>query len=275
MLYRGVRHENYSSIGYAKMDRHGNVIYRQPDPVIAPEWEIEKQGCEDPRIVSFEGRNLVFYTAYDGENMAEGKNARVILAETHDFKTFEKKGMVGPDFQDKDAMIFPEKINGKVAFLHRIEPNIQLAYFDDLDNLLSPGETYWEAHMENLDNHSILERIEPWEEIKIGVGPPPVRTEAGWLLIYHGVDKKRIYRAGAALLDEHDPARVLARLPYSILEPERDYEKYGDVNMVVFPQGLALFDDELQIYYGAADKVIGMATARMSALIEELWRYKI
>ena len=69
---------------------------------------------------------------------------------------------------------------------------------------------------------------------------------------------------------------VLARLPYSILEPERDYEKYGDVNMAcAFPQGLALFDDELQIYYGAADKVIGMATARMSALIEELWRYKI
>jgi predicted GH43/DUF377 family glycosyl hydrolase len=275
LLYRGVRHANYSSIGYAKMDRHGSVIHRHPDPVVAPEWDIEKQGCEDPRIVKFEGKNLVFYTAFDGENMVEGKNARVILAETNDFKKFKKKGMVGPDFQDKDAMIFPEKINGKVAFLHRIEPNIQLAYFEDLDHLLSPGETYWRTHMENLDNHSIIERIEPWEDLKIGVGPPPIRTEAGWLLIYHGVDQKRVYRVGAAILDENDPARVLARLPYPILEPERDYERSGDVDMVVFPQGLALFDDELQVYYGGADKVIGMATARLSELIEELWQYKI
>ena len=275
LLYRGVRHKNYSCIGYAKLDRYGQVVYRHPDPVIVPEWEIEKQGCEDPRIVSFDGRNLVFYTAYDGKNMAEGKNARVIMAETQDFRCFDKLGKVGPDYQDKDAMIFPEKINGKVAFLHRIEPDIQLAYFDDLDHLLSPEETYWRSHLEDLDKHTILRPEESWEHLKIGVGPPPIRTEAGWLLIYHGVDKKMVYRAGAALLDENDPSRILARLPYPILEPERDYELSGDVDRVVFPEGVTLFDDELQIYYGAADTVIGLATARLSRLIEELWRYKI
>jgi len=129
--------------------------------------------------------------------------------------------------------------------------------------------------MENLDKHSILTRKERWEALKIGAGPPPLRTAAGWLLIYHGVDKKRIYRAGAVLLDEKDPARIIARLPYPILEPEKEYEKSGDVDMVVFPEGIAVFDDELQIYYGAADKVIGMAATRLSALIEELWRYKL
>jgi predicted GH43/DUF377 family glycosyl hydrolase len=269
LLYRAVQNENFSCIGYAKMDRFGQVLARCQEPVIVPEWEIEKQGCEDPRIVNFEDKSLIFYTAYDGLHKQEGKNARVIMAETRDFQSIDKLGMVGPDCQEKDAMIFPEKIRGKVAFLHRIEPNIQLAYFDGLQHLLSPENGYWKKHSEKLDMHTILYRKYDWEALKIGTGPPPLRTEAGWLMIYHGVDKNRTYRAGAALLDENNPAKILARLPYPILSPEKDYEKYGDVNMVVFPEGLVLFEDELQVYYGAADKVIGLAKGRLSLLIEE------
>ena len=274
MLYRAVEGDNFSTIGYAKLDRLGNVIFRCPEPVITRTLDVEKHGCEDPRIVPFEEMNYIFYTAFDGANPQKGENVRIILAETSDFITFKKIGLVGPDAQDKDAMIFPEKINGKIAFLHRIQPTIQLAYFDDINDLISPKKDYWPKHLKNIDDHTLLRREYNWESIKIGAGPPPIRTEAGWLLVYHGVDKKYTYRTGVALLDEENPLKIVARLPYPILEPEREYEKIGDVNMVVFPQGMVLFDDDLQIYYGGADKVVGLATGNLSQLIEELWKHR-
>jgi len=202
LLYRAVEGNNFSSIGYAKLDRFGKILYRNPEPVICRTLEIEKQGCEDPRIVLFEDTNYIFYTAFDGANPQKGENARIIIAESQDFKIFKKIGWIGPDLQDKDAMIFPEKINGKIAFLHRIQPNIQLAYFDDINHLITPNGEYWPKHLRNLDAHTILFREFDWEAVKIGAGPPPMKTDAGWLLIYHGVDKKFTYRAGAALLDE-------------------------------------------------------------------------
>lgn len=275
LLYRAVEGNNFSSIGYAKLDRSGKILYRNPEPVISRTLEIEKHGCEDPRGVLFGDKYYIFYTAYDGANIQKGENARIILAETSNFNTFNKIGQVGPDKQDKDAMIFPETINGKVAFLHRIQPNIQLAYFDDINHLITPEEEYWPKHLKNLDAHTILYREFDWEAVKIGAGPPPLKTDAGWLLIYHGVDKNFTYRAGAALLDEKNPLKVLARLPYPILEPERDYEKIGDVNMVVFPEGIVQFDDELQIYYGGADKVVGLAIGKLSHLLDELWKHKV
>ena len=275
LLYRAVEGDNFSTIGYAKLDKNANVSSRLKYPVLKREWAAEKHGCEDPRIVAFAGRLFIFYTAYDGAYPKEGKNARVILAETENFTRFRKLGIIGPDWQDKDAMIFPEKIDGKVAYLHRIEPNIQLAFFDDIDHLLQPEANYWPDHMRSLQDHTILSRNYEWETVKIGVGPPPMRTEAGWLVIYHGVDKKRIYRAGAALLDEKNPFKIRARLPYPILEPEREYEKTGDVNMVVFPEGMVQFDDDLLIFYGAADKAVGLAACKLSKLIDALWKNKI
>jgi predicted GH43/DUF377 family glycosyl hydrolase len=275
MLYRAVENDNISTIGYARLDADGIVLERRDQPVITRELEIEKHGCEDPRIVYFDNTYFIFYTAYDGFRPDLGKNARVVMAETSDFYTFKKIGMVGPDFQDKDAMIFSEKINGKVAYLHRIEPNIQLALFEELEHFINPEKNYWPDHLKNLDKYTVMEREFKWEEAKIGAGPPPIRTEAGWLLIYHGVDKNHIYRAGAVLLDERNPYKVIARLPYPILEPERDYEKLGDVDMVVFPEGLVQFDDELQVYYGGADKVIGLAIGSLRELIDELWKHRL
>lgn len=269
MLYRGVEGENLSTIGYARLNRAGEVLYRHPEPVIRREWPQEKQGAEDPRIVPYRGRYLVFYTGFNGQTV------RVIVAGTADFKRFEKLGIVGPDYNDKDAMIFPEDIGGKIAFLHRIEPNIQLAYFDSFEHFLNPEPDYWPEHLKYIDRHTVMYHEYSWEAEKIGAGPPPIRTDAGWLLIYHGVDKNLTYRAGAALLDEKDPGRVIARLPYPILEPERDYERIGDVNMVVFPEGAVVFEDELQVYYGGADKVVGLATCKLSDLIEALWKHRI
>ena len=267
MLYRAVEGDNFSTIGYAKLSSTGKVLERHKEPAIKREWPIEKQGVEDPRIVPFEDRYYIFYTAYDGENPLAGENARVMMAETKDFHTFRKIAMVGPDMQDKDAFIFPEKVGGRVAFMHRIVPNIQIAFFEDIAHLAKPERDYWPNHLQQLEKHSAMYREFDWETTKIGGGPPPIRTDAGWLLIYHGVDKNSVYRAGAALLDEKNPLKVRARLPYPILEPARKYEQIGDVNMVVFPEGTAIFDDELQVYYGGADKVIGLAKGKLSHLL--------
>lgn len=269
LLYRAVEGDNYSTIGYARLKQSGQVEYRHPEPVITRTLELEKRGCEDPRIVGWEDRYFVFYTGFDGEKV------RIMMAETRDFKSFKKFGMVGPDHNDKDAMIFPEKIHGKITFLHRIEPNIQIAYFESIEALMNPAPTYWPDHIHHLDKHILMRNQFEWEHAKIGSGPPPLRTDADWLLIYHGVDKHLHYRAGAALLDYKNPAQVIARLPYPILAPERDYEKVGDVGNVVFPEGAVIFENELQVYYGGADKVLGLATGKLSDLIDELWRNRV
>ncbi len=227
------------------------------------------------RIVSFEGIYYIFYTAFDGANPAQSANTRVIMARTVDLSIFQKVGMVGPDAQDKDAMIFPERVRGHVVYIHRIVPNIQVAFFDDIDHLIQPEKSYWINHMNHLDKYTLMYPEKEWESTKIGAGPPPIRTDAGWLLVYHGVDRDQVYRAGAALLDENDPSRVIARLPYPILEPQAEYEKYGDVDMVVFPEGIVQWDNELLIYYGAADRVIALATGKLNHLIDELWRNKV
>lgn len=272
MLYRAVEGENFSTIGYAKLNATGDVVERSDKPVIMRETDLEKHGCEDPRVVQYGDTYYIFYTAFDGAKPKESMNARIMLAETKDFQTFHKIGCIGPDVQDKDAMIFSEPIGRKVVFVHRILPGIQIAFFDDIDHLIHPEARYWKHHLENLHRHTVLSPEFTWEYIKIGAGPPPIRTEAGWLLIYHGVDKNYVYRAGAALLEEKNPLKVVARFPYPILEPEMPYEKLGDVNMVVFPEGIVQFNDDLLIHYGAADKVIGLATCKLSEIIDALWK---
>jgi len=268
LLYRAVKGENFSTIGYARTDATGKLLQRSDHPVILRELEIERQGCEDPRVVLLDETYYIFYTGYDGQQY------RVCLAATADFQTYRKYGVIGPDRPDKDAFIFPEKIGGRITFMHRIAPDIQIAWFDDMEHLLHPEPDYWPRHLEKLPQHTVLAREFGWESRKIGGGPPPLRIEAGWLLIYHGVDQNFTYRAGAALLDAKNPLKVIARLPYPILEPEREYEQVGDVNFVVFPEGAALFGDDLQIYYGGADKVVGLAAGRLSHLIDELWKYR-
>lgn len=269
MLYRAVEGENYSAIGYAKLDRNSNIIERRAEPVIKRTEPFEKQGCEDPRMVEIGGVYYIFYSAYDG------KEVRICAASTTDFINYKKYGIILPDIWNKDAMIFPELINNQIIFIHRVEPNIQIAYFDSIEQLLRGENGYWKKYMRDLEKYTIMKPRFEWEIKKIGAGPPPIKTEYGWLLIYHGVDKKLFYRAGMALLDLESPAKVIARCPYPILEPERKYELVGDVPNVVFPEGTVVFDNELYVYYGGADKVIGLATANLSDLLDELLKYKL
>lgn len=273
MLYRATNSdikdkEKYISyIGYARLDTNTNILYDSNEKVIYPTLPEESKGCEDPRIVEFEGSFYVFYTAYDGIK------ARVAIARTNDFVEYEKLGVINNNFWDKDAFIFPERIGGRIAYLHRVEPSIQLDYFENFDQLIS--ENSWSNYEEKVETSTIMKRKYFWENQKIGGSVPPFKTDKGWLLLYHAVDDKFIYRGSVALLDLKNPSRVIARIPYPMLEPEEDYELNGDVNNVVFPEGGYIHEGELNIYYGAADKYIALARIRIDELFAELDKYPV
>jgi len=193
------------------------------------------------------------------------------LAKTDDFIKYTKLGVVNNYFWDKDAFIFPERIGGRIAYLHRIEPNIQLDYFESFDELLSINT--WENYQSKIEKSTIMKCKYLWENQKISGSVPPIKTEKGWLLLYHAVDDKFVYRGSIALLDLLNPSKVIARIPYPMLEPIEEYELNGDVSNVVFPEGGYIHNDELFIYYGAADKYIALAKIGMKELLEELEIY--
>lgn len=273
MLYRATNTDikdsvNYiSSIGYARLDLETNILFDSNEKVIYPTLPEEVKGCEDPRIVEFEGSFYIFYTAFDG------LNARVAIAKTDNFIEYRKLGVINHFCWDKDAFIFPERINGKIAYLHRIEPGIQLDYFESFDELLSINA--WANYKNRHKTSTIMKPEYFWENKKIGGSAPPIKTEKGWLLLYHAVDDNFIYRGSVALLALENPSRVIARIPYPLLEPEEEYELIGDVNNVVFPEGAYIHDNELFVYYGAADKYIALAKIGIDELLDELAKYPV
>ena len=160
---------------------------------------------------------------------------------------------------------------GEFAAAHRIEPNIELAFFDRIKKLdRFPQNPYSKNYLKRIQANVIMKPERKWEEKKVGIGPPPIRTDAGWLVIYHGVDSNTVYRAGAALLDLENPCRVIARTSEPILEPEEDYERIGVVPNVVFPEGAVVMNDELRVFYGGADRVCCVASVPMKLLMESL-----
>ncbi len=269
----GSGYTNYiSSIGCA-VSQDGVHFTRYPQPVIRPESPVDPLGCEDPRVTRLvldgRPRYLITYTALSSPAFS-GKGNRVALASTEDFRTFHKHGVVLPDMEDKDAVIFPELIGGRIAMLHRVAPDIQIVYLDSWEQLVNPQPDFWQRYRASLEKYTVMRPRFEWEAAKIGAGPPPIKTAEGWLLIYHGVSRDHVYRAGAALLDLDDPSRLIARLPTPILEPEAPYELVGDVNNVVFPEGAVVLDGILHLYYGGADKVCCLATVELDALLDAL-----
>ncbi len=305
LFYRAVQQGNHSTIGYCRLDGPLTVAERYDKPILIPEFDFESQGVEDARIVKIDNEYYMTYTAYDGIN------AQGALAVSTDMKKFEKHGIIVPPFSyvefvylletaervnskyyrnhkfyyqqkdikiekktlmwDKDLIFFPRRINGKLYFLHRIRPGIQLAAINDIKELT---KEFWKNYCMTLKNHILMDPcLNKFESKYIGGGCPPVETEHGWLLIYHGVeetDTGLIYSACAALLKLDDPSVVLARLPYPLFSPENEWEQKGDVSNVVFPTGTALFGDTLYIYYGAADVQIACASLNLSELLKEL-----
>lgn len=302
IFYRAVREGNYSSIGYCRLDGPLTVAERWDKPIMVPEFDYESHGVEDARIVKIGNMFYMTYTCYDGIN------ARGALATSKNLKHFEKQGIIVPPITyskfvflaeptgkvnenyyhnhkfyyheadpekkillwDKNVIFFPRKINGKLVFLHRIRPGIQIVSVKSLKELT---KGFWKDYFLNLQDHIVLDPVYPHESSYIGSGCPPIETEHGWLLIYHGAeetDKGLVYSACAALLDLNDPTKELARLPYVLFSPEHEWELYGEVNNVVFPTGTALFGGTLFIYYGAADRLIACASVNLSGLVSEL-----
>ncbi len=307
VFYRAVRKGNHSTIGYAKLEGPLTLNYRNDKPFLIPEFEYECQGVEDARIVKIDGIYYLTFTAYDGIN------AMGALATSTDLVHFERHGIIVPqityhDFHrmaerneqlnekykrlhlqtnlderlkkkillwDKNLMFFPRKINHKFYFLHRIRPDIQIACVHDIKELTA---VFWRDYLMHF-NKSILMAPKYDHEISyIGGGCPPIETEHGWLLIYHGVHDTvagYVYSACAALLDLNDPTKELARLPYALFQPEYKWELKGEVNNVVFPTGTALFGETLYIYYGAADTRIAAASVNIKELVIELLNHAI
>ena len=170
--------------------------------------------------------------------------------------------------EDKDAALFPIRFNGRWAMLHRPVPSSGLA---GAHIWLS-----WSPDLKHWGDHRILLRARRggwWDANKIGLSPPPLRTDEGWLLLYHGVRQTAsgaIYRLGLALLDLQDPTKVLARSDEWVFEPEAEYERFGDVDKVVFPCGWLAVNGEMRIYYGAADSRLAIATAKVADLLDWL-----
>ena len=271
---------NYAmdDIRYARLTPEGKLLYESRQPLISPSLAWDFSGCQDARIVPFEDAYYLFYCGWDKDLAKEGQDKpRVVIARTSDFKSCEKLGIIDHYSWDKDAYIFPERINGKIAYVHRVVPNIQIDYFNSFEEMLNPRN--WEDYEYRVEDSTVMRAVFPWECGKIGGSVPPIKTEKGWIFIYHGVevfpDRPFIYRAGAALLDLKNPSKVIARLPYPILEPEEDYELNGDVDNVVFPVGGYIYKGELYISYGGADRCVAMAKVSVEELLDELAAYPV
>jgi predicted GH43/DUF377 family glycosyl hydrolase len=263
LLLRIEDRRGYSHLTVAT-SRDGVSDWRVRDtPIMTPghpEFPYEAFGVEDARItfVPETGDYLIAYTAYSF------LGAGVALAKTRDWESVERLGLIFPP-NNKDACVFPRKINGEWVMLHRPvagdAEHMWLAY--------SPDLSHWGRH-----RYVLLEASGPrWDAARIGAGTVPIETDDGWLIIFHGVKYlagSPIYRAGAALLDRDNPDKVIARLPYWIMSPTAPYEMAGDAPNVVFPTGCIAKGDELFIYYGAADSRVCLATASIQGLLEAL-----
>jgi predicted GH43/DUF377 family glycosyl hydrolase len=265
ILYRAVNEHNISSLGHATTTDAETIASRSLEPALPPVDPWEELGCEDPRITAFDAGYYIFYTAYSR------RGPRIALASTSDFRSYERYGLVGPNYDDKDAALFPQLIHGKFAVVHRIEPDIELAFYDSVKQMERVSQNpYSKNYLKPIKANIIMKPKWKWEKKKVGIGPPPIRTNAGWIVIYHGVDANTVYRAGAALLDLENPFRVIARTPEPILEPEEEFEKVGVVPNVVFPEGAVVVKDDLKVFYGGADRTCCVASIPMKLLVEAL-----
>ena len=237
-----------------------------PHPTFAPDvanHPEELWGMEDPRVVWVpELENYaVTYTCYSQTGPG------VSLALTKDFREFERIGILFPP-EDKDAALLPRRIDGRWAMLHRPVPASGRAH---IWMSFSPDLRHW-------GDHTVVLRARRgawWDANKVGLSPPPIETREGWLMFYHGVRNTPagcLYRLGLALFDLDDPTRCVMRSTKWVMGPERDYERTGDVGDVVFPCGVTVGEDgdRVNLYYGAADTSIALATASINELLDWL-----
>lgn len=299
MLYRaaGRDKQHIIRLGLAK-STDGIHFERSGDkPVFDVDKDDADGGCvEDPRMVNIEGTYFMVYAArayapgqywleenfehvmckeLPGEVISEAapyfaKNNKTVsyLAMTQDFKKYKRLGRItDARYDDRDVLLFPEKIDGKYVRISR--PKMRQGEV----KMPSIWITMSEDMMEYGEPELLLTGEEWWESARIGAGSPPIRTEKGWFMLYHGVaEKDGCYRVGAVLLDLKDPRKVISRTKEYIMEPEYGYETEGFYNGCVFPTGNVVKEGTLYVYYGCADKYVALATADFEELVRYLYR---
>ena len=283
ILYRAIGADDRSVIGYAASSDGFHIDKRLPHPVYLdirmPKAGYEIQipyssgggtngGSEDPRVTLIGDRVYMIYTAFDGWGSLRLDLTSIRLDNflNHVWKWKSPVHISPPGEIHKNWTLFPEKIGGKFAILHSIVPNIGIAYFDNLDEL--DGESFIKS--------SFLGggRKGEWDNRMRGVGPAPIKTKHGWLVLYHAMDKNdpNRYKLGAMLLDLADPNNILYRSNQPILEPDEWYENQGFKSGVVYCCGAVVKDSKLIVYYGGADTVACAAVADLDIFLRELMR---
>lgn len=280
IIYRGqsVQFEP-SKFGLATTTDGFTIDERLSDPIFVNDPAIHSESItyEDPRTTVLDGRLYLTFTSYGilptmfTREKVKGEPPKstyykipqlgMSSISVEDFIArkwnWTKTYLPLPWVNNKNCMLFSEKIGGRYVMFHRISPHVWITYSDDLK------EWY--------DMRIVMQPIwGGWEHYKVGSGPPPIRIDEGWLMIYHAVDNHLVYRLGLALLDPDDPSRVLKRARVPLMESETEYEIEGLVRKVVYSCGAVLRGDTVLCYYGGADTVIGVATATVGELMDWL-----
>ncbi len=272
LVYRAMSKDNTSVMGYATSRDGYTIDERAPDPIYTPSAAFEQKqvpggnsGCEDPRITRVGDRLVMCYTAFDGKDPPRVALTSISLRDflSRRWNWATPVLISPPGIDDKDAAVFPQKVKGKYAILHRIKDSI---WIDFVDSLAFNGKAWIGGTV------LMSPRVGIHDSRKIGIASPPIETDAGWLLLYHGISRARDrhYHLRAALLDRKNPEKVLARTQGTIFEPELPYEREGQTPWVVFSCGAVIRKDHLILYYGGADKVIGAAYIKIKALLANL-----
>jgi len=285
IIYRAVGEDDSSVLGYAYTQDGLNIdgrptyhVYKRffnynenlpkIDYISGGGWS---GGCEDPRVVLIDDTVYMIFTAFDGWGSVRLALTSIKL---EDFKkkkwNWKKAVMISPPGEiNKNWVLFPERINGKFAIIHSFYPNILVDYFDSLDEF--DGKKFIKSN-----NTRPVDLSRSWDSWFRGIGPSPIKTKEGWLVLYHAMDHKNPdrYRMGAILLDLNDPTKILYRSKSPILEPEEDYENNGHKWGVVYSCGAVVKNGELIVYYGGADKFVCVASMKLSELIDDLKKDK-
>ncbi len=282
LIYRAIGKDDVSVLGYA-MSHNGKTIHeRLAEPAYAAiKKEVDRSipaadygsgggwsgGCEDPRLTLVDNVVYLLYTAFDGWGSIRIALSSISLDDFLNKRwNWEEPVIISPPGEiHKNWVIFPEKINGKYAILHSVSPAVRVDYFSDL-NELRAEEKFIESRYVKAG------RRKAWDSWVRGAGPPPMKTDKGWLLLYHAMDHAdpNRYKLGAMLLDLNDPTKILYRSSGPVLEPDACYENEGFKAGVVYSCGAVIIDGKLFVYYGGADSVTCVATADLAHFLKEL-----
>jgi len=283
LIYRAVGENDSSVLGYALsrdgvgiderlpysvFKRYSSLEQKSEDPILnyssGGGWN---GGCEDPRLTLIGERVYMIFTAFDGWGSLRLALTSISLSDLKKKRwNWKSPVLISPPGEiHKNWVLFPEKIKGKYAILHSFYPKILIAYFNSLEEL--NGKKFIKS-----DNTRPVDFSRTWDSWFRGVGPTPIKTKEGWLILYHAMDHKNPdrYRLGALLLDLKDPTKVLYRSKEPILEPEEKYENEGHKWGVIYSCGAVVKDKTLFVYYGGADKVVAVASVPLKDLLADL-----